>query len=154
MHAGPGANLGAKDLLPLHPTSDYRSPISVLIGAPFEDLGRGPKAYDCYGIVLAGAKLLGLDLPDYGSVAAHLSQEISKMAEERKPLFERTPPTPGAIVAFTTRTPMVIDHFGLVIDDYNFLHTTRGTGGQICSLDNPMWKSFIEGFYLYAGGMR
>jgi cell wall-associated NlpC family hydrolase len=128
---------------------------SLLIGIPFEDLGRGPEAFDCYGIVLEGAKLLGIDLPDYGSIASHLSGEISRMAEERKPLFKRLrKPKAGAIVAFTTRTPMVIDHFGLVIDDYNFLHTTRATGGQICSLEHPMWKRLIEGFYFYAGVME
>jgi cell wall-associated NlpC family hydrolase len=125
--------------------------LNGLIGVPFEDLGRGPKAYDCYGIVLAGARLLGFNLPDYGSIAAHLSREISRMAEEYRPLFEHTTPRPGAIVAFTTKTPMVIDHFGLMIDAYNFLHTTRATGGQICSLEHPLWKHLIEGFYFHVG---
>ncbi len=126
-----------------------KDPFSALVGAPFEDMGHGPEAYDCYGIVPAGAQLLGLDLPDYGSIASHLSMEISRRVEDRKPLFERVAPRPGAVVAFTTATPMVIDHFGLVIDPYNFLHTTRATGGQICSLDHILWKRLIEGFYRF-----
>lgn len=127
-----------------------REIIERLLGAPFADFGRGPESFDCYGIVLEGARAMGLELPDYGSVASHLYEEIGKKAEKRRAMFERVPfreARRGDVVAFNTRVLGLIDHMGLMVSRFDFLHTTWTTGGQICSLEHPVWGKMVEGIY-------
>ncbi len=124
--------------------------IARLVGAPFADFGRGPESFDCYGIVIEGARAMGLELPDYGSAASHLWREIGKRAEDRRAMFERIPlreALKGDVVAFHTRVEGIVDHLGLMVSRFDFLHATRATGGQICSLGHPAWGAMVEGVY-------
>lgn len=128
--------------------------IARLVGVPFADFGRGPESFDCYGIVLEGARAMGIELPDYGSAASHLWREIGKRAEERRAMFDPVPlreARKGDVVAFQTRVGGIVDHLGLMVSRFDFLHTTRATGGQICSLGHPAWGAMAEGVYRWRG---
>lgn len=117
------------------------------IGIPFEYKGRGPDAYDCYGLL---RKLYqehrGILIPDYNSeteverIAMQFSAGIEDWVEVEK----------REGVAVLMRVSGLGAHVGYVIGDGKFIHTWERTGGvAIERLDT--WKNLIIGYYDYAG---
>tara|TARA_R110000851_G_C13102760_1_gene569243 strand:- start:26943 stop:27311 length:369 start_codon:yes stop_codon:yes gene_type:complete len=117
--------------------------IADLIGTPFEFGGRGPNAYDCYGLIMKLLKDDGIDIPDYvcpttyGKRAALMAIEISK--------WEQIEESPGAMV-FIKAGRMF--HVGYVLKHGKFIHCWEKSGGVVIErLD--VWRDKISGFYKY-----
>lgn len=120
--------------------------LAELVGTPFVYGGRGPDAFDCYGLLMHLHALRGVALPDYRSPTDQAT--ISALLASQLPLWERCPSAPGAAVAF--RIGRLVTHCGMVLDDDHFIHTWEGSGG-VCIERLSDWKDRIYGFYRYAG---
>jgi cell wall-associated NlpC family hydrolase len=119
-----------------------------LIGKPFLDLGRGPDGYDCWGIVMEVSGRLGLRVMDYGDHSSCLDQRSVSTAylAHRHEYLEVAVPKPGDIVLYKNGTGDL--HFGIVIDDHHFLHTSKGNVGcRRNRFDHPAMSGLIKGFY-------
>jgi hypothetical protein len=71
-----------------------------LIGRPFVRGGRGPHAFDCWGLVLEVRRRLGLALPPDFASASLTREEMCDLfrTPERPPGWHRGAPSLGAIV--------------------------------------------------------
>ena len=112
-----------------------------LIGTPFEYGGRGPKSYDCYGLVMEMYRRLGIKTTDYGSSSQ--GAEIIAMMMGRVPEWREVEPKPGCTILLKLPQSM---HVGFMLPHKKFIHTTRSTGGvTIERLRN--WKRRVLGYY-------
>jgi len=126
------------------------------IGKPFADHGRGPDAFDCWGLVRAALKAgAGVDVPSY--TEAYVS------ADERAELH--------ALIAGSTAPWQVIaagrerefdlalfrigrwvSHFGLIVRPGFMLHVSHERQDScIESYRSGRWAPKLEGFYRHAG---
>ena len=160
--------------------SEIRNPKSGinyidLLGKPFEYGGRGPDAYDCWGLCMEIYKRLGIQLPDGISTPEHKDIEqqinegfrIQKLVETGfKPVCTKpvstllsgfkpvSTPTPYCLVTFMIRPPYT-SHVGVALEDGNkFIHIMQKCRVAVERLDNLAWHRRIKGFYAYnsAGG--
>ena len=128
--------------------------VTDLIGKPFAYGGRGPDAYDCYGLVMEVMRRYGVELPDYGLPGPeHTPAAIDAAATTARPDWVEIPsPIPGCLVAIAYPYPGLISHVGVVIDADRFIHARAATGGvTIDRLSSPAWRKRIRGYYKYAG---
>lgn len=119
---------------------------SDLIGVPFAYGGRGPDAYDCYGLLRKLYADDGVEIPDYLSPTdgaritalmlgqVHLWRELSK-------------PHPGCAILFRIPGNM---HVAYYIGDDWFIHTWEGSGG-VTKERLSQWRHRVVGFYEYVG---
>ena len=126
------------------------------IGVPYRDKGRGPDAFDCWGLVRAILRAeRGLPLPDYAdayttadapdsvarAVAAGLADGWREMAE------------PQAFDLLILRIAGRPWHCALMLTREQFIHcpppAPHGvqTGACIERLDAPRWARRIDGFW-------
>lgn len=117
-----------------------------LLGKPFKWGGRGPSEYDCYGLCIELASRNGQDIPD--SAWAEEPSDICRLVKEteRKGFIKVTDPQSGDFVGFMLRPPFV-SHIGYMINDFEFLHITKGTRVSRERLDSLQWNRKIAGFY-------
>lgn len=119
-----------------------------LIGKPFQDLGRGPDAYDCWGVVLEVSKRLGNNVPDYG--VSHEDQDLvmgtyRAVQEDYLRLSKTDELLPGDILIYKRLDSGL--HFGIMVDCYHFIHSSDGIGVQRNRIDHPLVRQLIEGAY-------
>lgn len=123
-----------------------------LIGKPFADLGRGPYAYDCWGVVLEVNRRLGRALIDYGACChvwdPHgIMQSYFQAVGQFELVFD---PIPGDVVVFRRIGRCL--HFGVIVDKHHILHTCENTGIQKSCLYDPRMSKLVEkGFYRWIG---
>jgi cell wall-associated NlpC family hydrolase len=119
--------------------------IAHLIGKPYVNGGRGPDAYDCYGLIRLMLAEDGIDIPDYKSpddprlVTAIFNSEIR--------LWSRCEPKRGAVPLF--RVPGNF-HCAYLLDSSRFIHTWQHSGG-ICIERLEEWKPRLVAIYEYTG---
>ena len=122
--------------------------IKNLIGMKFEDGGRGPDSYDCWGLVREIYKRYGIELPDY-NISCYDNFNVTKEMENNRPFWQKisvdNAPVP-CIVAFRVSSPMV-NHVGIYLGENKFIHTREKAGAVIEDITSPAWKHRIEGFY-------
>jgi cell wall-associated NlpC family hydrolase len=117
-----------------------------LIGAPFVYGGRGPTAFDCYGLIMEIYKGQGVNLPDYASPKDQAA--ISAIFGNQLPLWEEVPRAPGTVALM--RMGRLISHCGYMLDNERMIHTIESTGGvTVQRLD--VWGQRLIGFYKYVG---
>lgn len=115
---------------------------SDLIGLPYKENGRGPDAYDCWGLVFEVSMRMGRILPDYGMVCAAASNAI----EGFKPFFiEVVKPIVGDLIIIRTEPDR--RHIAIIIEPGRFIQCTRSRGIETIALSHPFYKSRIEGYY-------
>lgn len=118
------------------------------IGIPFEWGGRGPKSYDCWGLV---RELYQTDhqivLPDYLGVTN--PNEIASIMTTEKSAWRRFDDPVEKSVALIARNGLW-SHVGYVISERHFLHTWEASGG-VTRAEVKRWWYRIEGFYQYVG---
>jgi len=117
-----------------------------LIGAPFKYSGRGPKAYDCYGLVMEMKRREGNPVPDFG-----FSMElpvIATMMAAVLPQWREIEKRPGAICLF--RIKGLGAHVGYTLSDDRFIHVWEKSGGVLTERFYE-WKRRTIGFFEYAG---
>lgn len=120
--------------------------ISDLVGVPFVYGGRGPEAFDCYGLVMECARRDGVTLPDFGFASDQAL--VAAMMGVTMPQWEPVEPQAGAVVLF--RVGRFVCHVGYLLDAGRMIHTWDKSGGvTIARLDD--WKQRIVGFYKHVG---
>lgn len=117
-----------------------------LIGVPFEYGGRGPDAFDCYGLLMEMYRRDGIILPDYRS-PDQLNRIAALMAMQLD-LWRETEKRPGAAVLI--RIGRFNSHVGYVLDGMRFVHTWEESGGVVTERLSS-WESKIAGYYEFAG---
>lgn len=122
--------------------------VTDLIGAPFRDGGRGPDAYDCWGLVREVYKRYGVELPDYQGCCYDFVRFYEGFLEERPRWVRHEPPDIHipAVAAIRFNAP-VVNHVGVYVCDGKFLHTREKTGVVLEDIRSPAWRHRLEGFY-------
>ena len=116
------------------------------IGLPFELHGRGPDAYDCWGLVgFLYAEELSILLPTY-MYDLGTEQLALDFAKEDGHWREADSPTGYDVVLMRA---MGKPHVGIVVDGQRMLHLPESGTACIESFYSPRWKSRVEGFYRY-----
>lgn len=138
-----------------------------LLGKRFEYGGRGPDAYDCYGLYMEIQRRRGVIVPDVNSpseaekihkivVGATLCGCPDVVAAEKAgghagpPLREFfrqiESPEPFCIVTFMVRPPFT-SHVGTVLPDCTrFIHIMAKRSVAVERLDSDDWSRRIRGF--------
>jgi len=135
---------------------DMTPDIADLIGLPFAEGGRGPDAYDCYGLLLEVFRRRGETLPDYGTACGIQTPEtIWAVMERFQTAWEALDgPETGALVALAYPYPILVSHVGVVVAADRFLHVRRASGVTIDRLSSPAWRRRIRGYYRHVGFVR
>lgn len=130
------------------------------VGIPFQDGGRGPAAFDCWGLVLrflseeAGIK----GLPDYGgTTAAELAAVARDIAAAQgsptwRPIDRRVAKRFDVVTMvgrerIDGRMRNLECHVGVLVDPARVLHIEAATDSVIVRLDHVSLISRIAGFY-------
>ena len=127
--------------------------VSDLLGKPFAWGGRGPDAYDCWGLVVEVARRAGITLPDMNHPAdGELCGQIWKeLCGQRmgKDFIRIERPEPWCLVAFQFFGQW---HAGIVLENASqFIHVVERQNVTAPSLYCEMWQPFFRGFYRYVG---
>ena len=121
-------------------------------GKPFIPCGRGPEAYDCWGLVWAVIQDgLGMTLPSFLDDHERVDPE-AHLHLEGWALVQVPQPQPFDVLYF--RLAYQGGHVGLAVNGSSFLHTTMGYGSTIDRLYSPWWRCKLEGVYRYAPARR
>jgi cell wall-associated NlpC family hydrolase len=116
-----------------------------LMGLPFERGGRGPRHFDCYGLVKEMFRRAGNEVPDFHSPGT--LEEIEALISEKCRKWRRVPVgTPGALLTF--RIEGFGAHVGYMLDNDRFIHawettgvtTDRLTGGWLTPLASYVYE--------------
>lgn len=131
------------------PYEDYKD----LIGKPFKDIGRGPDFYDCWGIVLFLYSKAGIVLADYKDSFCSYKDEKGAELEFNKYFYlfekiEQNIKPEGYDIVLWKQIEGEL-HFGVVLDNYYFLHTSEKYGVRKNRYDHPFLRKLIAGFYRY-----
>jgi cell wall-associated NlpC family hydrolase len=111
-----------------------------LIGIPFRWGGRGPDAYDCFGLLIEmNRRWWGVEVPDHATFKK-LSEVELAMARGRQKLWRPVPELgPGVSVQFRIKGHAA--HVGFMLDDDWFLHTWEVSGGVLAErLSRDGWE--------------
>ena len=120
-----------------------------LIGLPFKHRGRGPDAYDCYGLVLEIYRRQGIIIFDTGYPTDQGEQ--AKLIEGHLYRWKKVPQGPGVVLLF--RQGALGQHVGMQIDHDRFIHATESYN-QVkidrLSVGAPVPQNLVIGAYQYA----
>lgn len=129
--------------------------LAEFAGLPYADKGRGPAAYDCWGLCWAIFRdVYGLTLPDYVDAYTTAADHESVSAAVLRGLAEwmrvERPSAGDLLILRIAGRPW---HCAVMVDDKRFLHVPppgrsgRQTLSCVERIDSPMWARRIEGFY-------
>jgi len=120
-----------------------------LLGKEFAYGGRGPDAYDCYGLVIETRKRVGRTMPLH-YVSTDIPEAIHGSIEEARLScgFRELPePSPFCLVTFRLH-PRYTTHIGMVLQDCRrFIHILAKMRVGVERLDSPCWRHRISGFF-------
>ena len=111
--------------------------VDDLLGKPYKEHGRGPDAYDCYGLVLEVERRLGKNLPDV--VYEDHSLELSRKAATL-PLMRIERPVRGAVIEIESKNEL---HIGVALNSSTIIHSTYNRG--VCV--HPLYMFKLRGIY-------
>lgn len=115
-----------------------------LIGKPFRYGGRGPDAFDCYGLVAEMRRRSGLAVPDY--ISPRNDEEIAALIATNVPLWVPCELRPGALVAL--RLGRFVSHVGFALSETQIIHAWQRTGGVTVE-PIAAWQRRIAGTYTF-----
>lgn len=120
------------------------------VGLPFLDGGRGPEAYDCWGLVRAVyARMLGVDLPSYGEISARDLVRVARAMAAGQDDGWRVVAAPQALDVCLMRSgrggvPVV--HVGVMADARRVLHVEPATAAVVVPVMHASVAGRIAGF--------
>jgi cell wall-associated NlpC family hydrolase len=119
-----------------------------LIGVPFAWNGRGPDAFDCYGLVMHLFRTeQGVTLPDFGESRPTTQAETALLMQNSLPRWTRLDgPERGCVVYM--RIHGAGSHVGYVIDPRRFIHVWQDSGG-VCIERLGDWQRRVVGYYRF-----
>ena len=123
-----------------------------LIGKPFADGGRGPDAYDCFGLYREIRRRLGLPCPDYHISALAVAQvdALIKVEAEKAWPWQAVAPEPYALMVMKNG-PVYKSHVATYMGHGRFLHIARKIPATYGRINDPAWRHRIVGYYRYVG---
>ncbi len=125
--------------------------LNDLIGKPFKDGGRGPDAYDCYGLAIEVFKRYGIDLPDF-KIACRDTKAINGRYLEQKPFWKDvTEEKPAPSLIFMRFNSSIGNHVGVYLGQGRFIHARASTLSCIERINSPVWATAVIGYYVPAG---
>lgn len=133
--------------------SDVPAWVTHYIGKPFADRGRGPDAFDCWGLVMDVLEqhfgITGLpDFADRYETAADQAVSALVAAEQQEPRWQRVevPQAGDVIVMKVTGRPW---HVGVAVSADRMLHVDRRITASLEYLNSERWRGRIDGIYRY-----
>lgn len=118
-----------------------------LIGKAYTDGGRGPDAFDCFGLFAELCRRRGLALPpEPNPLALEDKARAIQAAIGRGDWLRMDAPEPGCAVVFRVIPPFVT-HIGMVLDGGRFIHIRKGANVAIERLADLRWAQRIAGYY-------
>ena len=127
------------------------------IGKPFADGGRGPDAYDCWGlVVMVYRDVFGVRIPLDYDISAYATLAVTRAFQsqmENPEWFRLAYPLAPAVVAMAIHPdhPELVNHAGVYVGIGVVLHTTKPTGAILQRVDDPRIKGRIKGYYAWTG---
>ncbi len=130
-----------------------------LIGIVYREGGRDLTGLDCWGVVMMASALLGIAVPD--PFESHTERTVSRAQAQGATLEHFTDvsrwdviaphdASRGAVIAFTNPHGYV-DHAGVLLDQYRFIHALRDVGVVIARRADAPWCRCVAGIYAYRG---
>ena len=121
-----------------------------LINIPFVDGGRDPATgLDCWGLMMAGYKMIGREVKDF-KIGCFQTVEIYMAAVQEATinwLPVKQPQFGDAVtLSMDDKYPGLIQHFGMMVSPYQFLHTLQKTGSIITETVHPFFRYKITGY--------
>ena len=100
-----------------------------LIGLPYQENGRGPEEYDCYGLAIEVEKRFGKKLRDavYENHNLELSQKWAPLLNVKKTDFIKE----GAILEIHVGNTL---HIAVALDKVRMIHATTNQGVRISKI--------------------
>ena len=122
------------------------------VGLPYSKCGRGPKTFDCWGLLQHVAKEeFGWFWDDYEEaykghgMATGEDGLAAAYASGMWKAIERKDVQPGDVVHLAHAQHLA--HVGLMLDNRCFLHVVANQDSCIERLDSKVWLNRIKGFY-------
>jgi cell wall-associated NlpC family hydrolase len=123
---------------------------AAFVGLPFVDGGRGPAAFDCWGLVRAVyAARLGVDLPSYGEISARDLARVARAMRGGQDVGWRSVDTPAELDVVLMRPTSGGDftaHVGVCLGGGQVLHTEPATGSLIMPVTHMYLAGRIRGY--------
>ena len=120
------------------------------IGLPYQENGRTNSGVDCWGLArLFYKQELNIELPDYSDLySGSWDEQVTKLINYHKDNWhEVQQPSIGDLCLFNIYGEPA--HIGVYVGDSKFLHARDGQDSVIESLNNPLWKRRISGYFKY-----
>lgn len=121
--------------------------LTDLIGKPYQDGGRGPHAYDCYGLAIEVCRRYGIMLPQY-IISADDVALINGIATLHQGWIKCDPNGTIPCVMALRFDSRYINHVGVYLGKGRFIHIAKDIRVHISRIDHPLWKDNIAGYYL------
>lgn len=135
--------------------------VSAYVGLPYQEEGRGPEGWDCYGLVrLVQKQERGIDMPELTELAyrkgvtAHQRTELGEKikAFDTAHIGWQRVPDGEKIWAFDVLWlkhggPI---HFGVAVDCHTMLHVEEGADACVERIDTVRWKDRVLGVFRHA----
>lgn len=121
------------------------------IGLPFRHRGRGPDTYDCYGLLMALYKDLGIDIHEV-TYGIRPSEQTDIISHEREASWIPCEVKPGVCLLFRDQFRGAA-HVGMAIDDDRFIHASYEFGQTLVSrlsAHNGLFQKRLIGAFEYA----
>lgn len=129
--------------------------IRALLPIPFVEKGRDRRGCDCWGIVLMYYKWkFDVDLPKFEDVYLKYKypengvEDFREVVHPMEQFTEISSPDQDDIVVLNVHGRPV--HVGVMIDCQRFIHTYKGSGVCIESIDDQNWQTKIESFHRWS----
>lgn len=108
---------------------------SDYVGLPFQDGGRGPHVYDCWGLVVRIYRdQLGVTLPSYGEISARDLVRIARAMEAGKDDGWQEITSPQALDVVLMRSGrggQCVVHVGVMVDTRRVLHVEEAAAAAV-----------------------
>ena len=123
-----------------------RGIIDDLIGLPYLKGGRGPDAYDCWGLCEEVCRRAGVEVPSVRTPPTRADR--NDLFCSTKEIFTKVSrPSPWCLAAFRVGRNW---HAGVVLPGLTeFIHVTGGIRVTISQLHNCKWRRRFDGFYIF-----
>lgn len=120
------------------------------IGLPYQENGRTTEGVDCWGLArLFYKQELNIDLPDYSDLyTGSWDEQVTKLINYHKDSWQEVKqPQVGDLCLFNIYGEPA--HIGVYVGENKFLHSRDGQDSVIETLNNPLWKRRIAGYFSY-----
>lgn len=121
------------------------------IGLPFQDGGRGPVSYDCWGLLRrVYADRLGVDLPSYGEISARDLMRVARAMDAGRGDGWHAVPVPAPLDVVGMRSGSGghrLVHVGVMVDVQRLLHVEAASAAVVVPITHFSVAGRIVGYW-------